>query len=1059
MAGRAERLKLRLFLEGVEVPVIGASIVGLPNAPLLASIQIPPIPEGTRLLPRTLVHLFFNDFIEATSPYIAFNKSVDDQALKDPTAYEKQRRKRDNETGEEQDADQAGFERDTQNEQYKLVFVGEILGFQWTKNTSNRCLILQCQDLSNYWDYAYQWSNTGLFGPGIKALFSGGSTNLFTDFLTTQSEELMKLLQHPSLLYPNLKGLAGGIIHMLEGIGGSYQTSTKIGGTNIFFTLAELRLKIMQQLCCYEDDPTAERLLQRQGYGGLFNRLLGGQGRQTSIRQSINALQSIIFHETYAQPCPAYEPGTAGTVTGKVESDMGADVRTAGVVTVLTNMRASITDIKRELHLAEQDPTAAKLARASKSFLGSVRQSIVNRLGVMSTTLKQQLILLKKADVPSAGALITTAAQNLNVARALATSWQPSDAKKIAQIDKLLDDVDQRLARALSVKVNQTSKKDVRPARLNQQIFRPDVWFSSPPRCNVIFPDQYETLTYTRNFMEEPTRLLLKTNDEFFGEDELFDHYYFAPKTRSVKDDKVKLQQLLQNDLLEHEILTGILPVFEKMGELNIFAARGGVVKDKAQNVGLAQRSANFIYFKYRFASRQMQVRGRFNPYVAMGFPGLVIDKYTDVQTLELYNKLLAQAGRPTRDINKLLGTNFLGNFTQVTHTVNQSQGTTELVASYPRQPEESVEFLGASDKETVNVSQRFREPATTTTDVAAISTPRVLSKGPKGGTIKSVEDVTDIYTGPAPSEFFGGDTLFTPPTSSKPLLLFGARAKPGTTPAPVTAPMPIGISVDANQFNKQVLDALGIELPKGASHNTIKNGQKVQVVKTPFPVTILAWRITEEVPRFQQDTVDLPAEEYIRPGWYGDIWHPAQIGKAYQTFFKTGSITDATTIQGPGADRASTQESENVSPGPGDPGDPTTGSAPQFQLQDGASIEQAVAFLAATYSYIKQQGLDTEEFIRAYVYRPIASMVDMFGTSDLQLSQDGSNVVQGIEGLHSKAFGDFNDLFGLVTPEIEQVVGLKRDTLAAQRGDTRKMKREKVLDLISAITFRAILG
>jgi hypothetical protein len=252
----------------------------------------------------------------------------------------------------------------------------------------------------------------------------------------------------------------------------------------------------------------------------------------------------------------------------------------------------------------------------------------------------------------------------------------------------------------------------------------------------------------------------------------------------------------------------------------------------------------------------------------------------------------------------------------------------------------------------------------------------------------------------------------------------------------------------------------LGSRAPgRRSSFNTIKDGQKVRVSKTPFPVTILAWRVTEDVPRFQQDTVELPAEEYIRPGWYGEIWHPAQIGKAYQTFFKTGSITDPTTIQGPGSDGSSQQGSQNVNQGPGDPGDPTLGTPAQFQLQDGASIEQAVAFLVATYSYIKQQGLDTEEFIRAYVYRPIASMVDMFGTSDLQLTQDGSSVVQGVEGLHSKAFGDFNDLFGLVTPEIEQVVGLKRDTLAAQRGDTRKLKRDQVLDLISAISFRAIIG
>ena len=44
--------------------------------------------------------------------------------------------------------------------------------------------------------------------------------------------------------------------------------------------------------------------------------------------------------------------------------------------------------------------------------------------------------------------------------------------------------------------------------------------------------------------------------------------------------------------------------------------------------VGLAQRTTNFLYFKYRFAARQMSITARFNPYLVPGFPGLVIDKY-----------------------------------------------------------------------------------------------------------------------------------------------------------------------------------------------------------------------------------------------------------------------------------------------------------------------------------------------------------------------------------------------------------------------------------------------
>ena len=59
--GVGSRIRLRLFLEGIEVPVVSATVQVVPNSPSVCSLQIPPLPNGTQLLPRTLVHLFFYD--------------------------------------------------------------------------------------------------------------------------------------------------------------------------------------------------------------------------------------------------------------------------------------------------------------------------------------------------------------------------------------------------------------------------------------------------------------------------------------------------------------------------------------------------------------------------------------------------------------------------------------------------------------------------------------------------------------------------------------------------------------------------------------------------------------------------------------------------------------------------------------------------------------------------------------------------------------------------------------------------------------------------------------
>lgn len=1060
MASRAQRLRLRMFIEGVEVPIIGIQIQSLPNAPLMAAIQTVPIPEGTRLLPRSLIHVFFLDPYIDESPYIATSSTPAGSTNQgSPTAYQQGLQDVSGSNTTQTNVTSSLAQEDIT--QYKLLFGGEMLGFDWTKDQAQRALVLQCADWSNYWDYAYQWNNTDLFGPGIKAMFSGGSTNLFTDFLSSPSEVITNILRTPSISFPKLKGLAGGIIHLLEGIGGSYYYDKKISGTNSFFMTAELRLHINQMVVAVEDDPTASRLLANQGYGGLFNRLLGGLGGQTSMRQCINALQGVIFHETYAQPCPKYIPGTANQVSGQIRKRLDADARTVFISRNANGVIAELNVIKTQLHAAETDTDVAQFVQ-SKSVQGTLRGDIVTRLRKQQQLLKSVVMQINalpststKLDAIAARSLVNTATSNIGIAATKAASWSPTNGDSIKRVEDPINQAIDRLTRVAELTVVTNSSKSRTPARLVQQILRPDVWFSAPPRCNVIFPEQYNRMQYRRSFMEEPTRLLLKTNDEFFGEDELFDRFYFAPKTASVQKAKASLQTLLNNDLLAHEVFTGILPVFEKMGELNIFAARGGVVKDRVPQVGLAQRSANFLYFKYRFASRQMVITGRFNPFIAMGFPGLIIDKYASADVLKLHNELLKKTGQPTRDINKLLGTSFLGNFTQATITVNQSSGSTDIVMSYPRQPDESVEFLGATDLSEVVVSKRFNDDVARTTDLASISEPALQSIGPNLGVVSRVQEVTSLYAGDTSTPGPAGSL------STKALLLYSTKggSKPKAVGSQKTARVPIGTEVDARTVDRDILTALGV------IDSATFVGSNDTFYAQPRLITIRAYRVDEQVPRFQQQKVDLPAEEYIRPGWYGDIWHPSAIGQAYDLFFATGAITDPHTITddtsntfaGTSNGQADANATGQVT---GDPNDPNSDAPLVFQLQVGATIEQAVSYLMATYSYIKNAGSDVEEFIRSYTWRPVATMVDMFGTGDLQLSADGSSIIQGIEGFHSRAFGPFDDLFGLVTPEIEEITGIKRGTNAAQKSDTRRQKQDAVKDYLAGLGIgRGIIG
>lgn len=1044
------RLRLRLFLEGVEVPVISANVRSAPNSPSVAAIQIPPLPEGTRFLPRTLVHLFFLDLYEQESPLVR-EIQVNTPDRRSPTAHERAlQSSRTEEQGSNGEAQSEESLKDADNSRYKLMFGGEVVGFQWTKNQAQRSLVLQCLDWSNYWDYAYQWNNTGIFGPGIKAIFSGGASNLFTDFLSSKGAVITRIVASGKCnAFPRLKGLAAGIIRLIEAIGGTYfpppgSTAKKIAGQNLFFSTAELRLHITHMIAALEEDATSSKILRRQGYFGMFSRILGNLGGQVSIRKSINSLTGVMFHETYGQTCPKYEAGERRSVNGVVRTKLSEDPRLKSLSSKAQNALRQVTSAKDQIQELIGDETISSAPGIdvgdgtvfSPAGVGLGRATAQSKLAGAKQNCTSALVPANSSNAPKqAEGLLSQAIGYISRASTLLISFAFDGP--IAQATPLLaalDNAAARLRQLVNLTVPLTRPIIGQPARLNQHILRPDVWFTAPPRCNVLFPEDYDTVTYQRMFLQEPTRFMLKTNDEFFGEDFLFDKFYFAPQAGSVRNNKARLRDMMRGDTLDHELFTGILPVFEKMGEFNVFAARSGTRKG-TQKIGFAQRSANFLYFKHRYAARQMRVSGKFNPYIAIGFPGLIIDKYVDQTTIRTYNDLIERENerRVANNENELtpsrvLGTNFLANFTEVSHHVSQAEATgrTEINCGYARQPDETVEFLG---REKTTVAREQDQAALRATDVAALNAPKLGSLGPSQGKIVNVTEVTDQYV-----RVSGGRSL---PVFGGPRRERGGQFRP--------ARVPIGVPISAGEVGSPDVQAL--------------------VGSRDREVIFRAFRVDEEIPRFRREQVDLPAEEIIRPGWYGEVWTNSKIGQAYNTFFGIGSITDKQTAVDSSIGTRSVQSEERAdAQSRADQAqtetDPRLDLPLVADLDEGSTIQQAVDFLLLTYSYARLSGNDIDQFVRSYTWRPIATMVDMFGTSDLQFDEKGERVLQGFEGFHSRAFGFYDNLFGLVGPDLQDILGVKRGSTAAMRADTRKRKRMAVQAYVSALLFsRGLLG
>jgi hypothetical protein len=506
--------------------------------------------------------------------------------------------------------------------------------------------------------------------------------------------------------------------------------------------------------------------------------------------------------------------------------------------------------------------------------------------------------------------------------------------------------------------------------------------------------------------------------------------------------------------------------------------------------VSYAQRAVNFQYFKHRFASRQMQCQGRFNPWFAAGFPGLIIDRPMNAEHILISGMPLEQQLNSldiqpvdgleiTRGtlLRQMVPTQFLGCCVQLTHSLSQTGGSTSYAFAQARVHREETEYLGV-DRADLNkkIGMAYRGYP-----VAALPSraPKAKKRGPRGGKILSVEDVTSQYSG-----------AYLP--------VYGSRPKTD------------GVSI-----------------------------LEVKVGSSPSPdstETYGAYKITEEYTRRARVQVDLPIEDAVRPPWIWDGYTNLKVGDTYMQFFGTNSITDIEgytsddgLVSRLGADsQEALQETQEgivygAHKGVGGQGSEwgvVTGKAQDnprknnadkagsqqeeiskkigsdtiVAMENDRTIEASIDYLVRVYSFIKYYGLDTGDFLRNYTWRPVVTLPEIMGSvkfdiiersktsqnvanddfdpfalednSDLfdspPAATEGDLAIIGREGFHSRAFGDKSDLFGLVDPQVDEILGLSKDKKhdVARRLDVRGLRRKVIWQYVQELTeSRGLLG
>lgn len=518
-------LGAKLFIEGIEVPFLGATVTCTVNQASIAYVDLVPHQAINDIKPRTHVVIAMRDFNNAS-----------------------------------------------QNYPYVTAWEGEVFGFNFGKSTNSRSFSISCIDTTSYWDNAlcYFFNTQQSLGAGAMQILRAG-----LDFNTAVAQGITP---QPSNDGPNVSYFATIVSQTLKDSTKTFldafvavlRNLTKV---NDFYSFAEERLRIEDRIVLNSSGLLKTLIDQTQG-ANWFQNIVGQSGGFTTVRNVVQDLLSIIFHDFTPIPFPARV--AAANLTG---------------------------------------------------------QKLTGIVGDTTTT-------------------------------------------------------------------------------VGSYAFKPNVYMLPPPMCNIFFPDEYSQFQFSRSFFKEPTRLIYRPQMPFFGgTNQLALLYEYQP-------DSFQAFMFKQNySAYQNSSDTGITGnpgyyyddnTVEKSPDSPAIAYTDSTAviregqfltnEERMKGIWMAQESlmpastmfnltikpgtsgsftykiANYMFYKKRFETRQIQITSHLKLSVVPGFNVLILDD-SDAQQ------------------------NVLAYCESVTHRIYATEGGyTNVVLAYARTPDEESQASGENN-------------------------------------------------------------------------------------------------------------------------------------------------------------------------------------------------------------------------------------------------------------------------------------------------------------------------------------------------------------------------
>lgn len=633
--GQAEPLHLRLFIENVEVPVIGALVSGTEGSPATAQIEMVPANSGMLLTARSKVLLFFLD--------------AGDIGLGTARAAA---------AGQEALLVEESTARELTGAGYKLIFSGEIFSMMWTKvGFGGRNLVVQCLDDSNNWDTSYlytlryssQAQESVVAGSTQTFLALNSNSNPFDDILSSPEQVVRQIALRGRALSKGIAGptgMLGGLLGVLELLGG---VAGRFVGITAWHTVQEARVRLLDQIAT-DSGTTAQQLFDFAAFDAWLTNSIGDAGTVISFREVLGLICKYIYYNVVPNPVGVYRAGsrnppdwpaeltdiiTSGTlmggggaldaeflpykdrILGLLKTKFGWDGSTKPEAYMSSGYRAMSEQA------AVQVGTSREGRAPSSPHMYGYAADFSIRSGPMKSTLGfvygnrpadtgslHKRLLYWSAKYTTLDALYSSekfTSEDVQTAKYYAAFWKDLKAAftEVAEPGTLtwggnFSHSDAWLTLAglggdpVHVELTGWSSKDkVKGAqqqmssaelagfyanipdreRLFTQYFRPDIWFAPPPACNVVFPEEVSNLSFARDMMRETTRLQLTTFNSVMGDDVILNQVFFAPVIEGVQSlASGGLGTAAKAFIYPHEKFSGIIPKMERISDLSFYS-------------------------------------------------------------------------------------------------------------------------------------------------------------------------------------------------------------------------------------------------------------------------------------------------------------------------------------------------------------------------------------------------------------------------------------------------------------------------------------------------------